>query len=106
MGLNFNKPRNIQFGKVVVDVPVLGQKDKLKLQQINLDTEAGRQKAIEAIASIFEENADYIKEFMCKNMTDFDIARAQAYIVGGDSMLESFDKQLEKEFDKAMEEVQ
>lgn len=106
MGLNFNKTRNIQFGKVIVDVPVLGQKDKLKLQQINLDTEAGRQKAIESIASVFDSETDYIKEFMSKNMTEFDIARVQAYIVGGDSMLETFDKQLEKEFDKAIEEMQ
>lgn len=105
MGLNFNKTRNIQFGKVVVDVPVLGQKDKLKLQQLSLDSEQGRQKAIDTIASIFDGDVEYIKEFMTKNMTEFDIARVQAYVVGGDSMLESFDKQLEKEFDKAMEEI-
>lgn len=106
MGLNFNKTRNIQFGKVIVDVPVLGQKDKLKLQQLSLDSEQGRQKAIDTIASIFDGDTEYIKEFMTKNMTEFDIARVQAYVVGGDSMLESFDKQLEKEFDKAMEEIQ
>lgn len=102
MGLNFSQTRNIQFGDIVANIPVLGQKDKLKLQQLDFGSEAKREEAIDAMSSIFKEKNEEIRKFMLENMTDFDLARAQAYIIGGQSMLEAVDKQFEKEMEKAI----
>lgn len=104
MGLSYKGIEAVEFGNIKA-VPQLDQKTKLKLQRINLATEEGKDNAISTLASCFPDNEQEIKDFMMKQMTDFELAQLHAYIIGGQPMLDNYNKQFEKQFDKAFEEV-
>lgn len=102
MGLNFNKIEPVQFGDIVA-MPKIDEETKLRLQNINLSTVQGWNDGVELMAGCFSEKKDEVKDFMKNNMNSFDLNKLQAYLMGGDSMVEMLEKKMERILDKEVQ---
>lgn len=85
--LQFNKLQPVGFGDKEV-APEVTTEVKLRLQNQKGDTEEGLKAMIDLIASCFGAEAEFVKDFMNKNMSILDVYRLQAYLVGGEKMVE------------------
>lgn len=102
MGLNFKKIEPVQFGDIVA-TPKVDEETKLRLQKIDLSTVQGWDDGIDLMAGCFAEQKEEIKDFMKTNMTSLDLNKLQAYLMGGDAMVELLEKRMEKFFEKEVE---
>lgn len=102
--LQFNKLQPIGFGDKEL-TPVANTEMKLRLQQAKGDTEEDLKNLIELISKCFGDDAKFVKDFIDKYMTLVDIYRLQAYIAGGEKMLEVINNNFDKAFEKEMENL-
>lgn len=79
--------------------PSLDAETKLRLSQI----QKYDGKAIEALASAFPDDEEYVKEFL-GNMATIDIQILHAYLLGGQTMVESIRGQLSNVMDSVAKE--
>lgn len=99
MGLKFEKIQPVQFGDIVA-MPYVDEETKLRLQNINFSTLEGRADAIDLMVSCFKEKKDEIREFM-KGMGVYELNQLQAYLMGGQVLLDKLDKQFDKMMDRS-----
>lgn len=99
MGLKFKNIEPVQFGDIVA-MPYVDEETKLRLQNINFTTLEGRAEGINLMLSCFKEHKDEIREFM-KTMGAYDLNQLQAYLMGGQALLDKLDKQFEKMMDRS-----
>lgn len=95
MALQFKKIEAVDFGGVVVE-PKIDIESRMRLQQIKLDTPTGVSEAITVISECFGDKGESVKEFIENNMGIVDIAKLQAYLIGGNAMLDKVEKKLEE----------
>lgn len=94
MGLKFSKIEPVQFGDIVA-MPVVDEETKLRLYELNLSTIDGVNEAIAVMAGCFKDKKDEIKEFMKGEMSSYELNQLQAYLMGGQAMLDKLEKQLD-----------
>ena len=99
MALQFNGIEAIRFGKTVA-LPKVDAETRLRLQALKLNTKESVTEAIEVLSSCFGAESYAVKQFMTEQMTEYELAQVQAYLLGGESMLEMLDKQFEKNLGK------
>lgn len=97
MALSFKKNtlEAIDFGGLVVQ-PKVDIESKLRLQGLKLDSAAGVGEAIQVIAECFGDEAEKVAEFMRSSFGAIELAQLQAYLVGGETMLERVNAKLEE----------
>lgn len=96
MALEFKKIEAIKFGDVVVE-PKVDVETRLRLQTTKLSNVQEIAEAIDLIASCCGDKADDVKKFIEENLGVVDIARIQAYLAGGKTLLDAIDKKIVEE---------
>lgn len=96
MGLEFKKIEAIKFGDIVVE-PKLDVETRLRLQTTKLTTQQEIDETIDLIAKCCGDKAEGVKEFIEQNLGVVDIARIQAYLAGGKTLLDAIDKKIVEE---------
>lgn len=82
-------------------IPEINTELRLRLGQINTNTEEAVNEAYEVIASCFPDDKEEIKSLLPK-ISALDIQLMRAYLIGGDTALEAVEKQLQNEIAKEM----
>lgn len=100
MALQFNGIEAIRFGDIV-STPKIDAETRLRLQGVKLNTKDAVNEAIEVLSSCFGADSVAIKQFMAEQMSEYELAKLQAYLLGGDSMLEVFEKQFNKNLEQS-----
>lgn len=97
MALSFKKNslEAIDFGGLIVQ-PKVDIESKLRLQGLKLDSPAGVGEAIQVISECFGDDSEKVAGFMRSSFGVVELAQLQAYLVGGDTMLERINKKLEE----------
>lgn len=90
MALQFKKRKAeaIAFGDIV-EVPKLDIEKRLRIQHLSLKNATDVKEAIQVMSECFE--SDGVAEFMKNEMTVIDLARLQAYLIGGEEMVDKID---------------
>lgn len=97
--LNFNGIEPVNFGGKEC-TPEINAELKLRLSQIkNYD-----EKDIKILAEAFPKNEQYVKDFMTKKMSKLDIQTLHAYLVGGQTMVETVMRNVDKTIENALED--
>lgn len=90
-------------------VPHMTQEKKLRVGNIKLSL--GREsEAMDVLASCFGDDEAEVRRFMEKNMNLTDLARLQAYLLGGDDAVAALEARMkaveEKQIDRALDQVE
>ena len=93
MALEFNQIEAIKFGDIVVQ-PKVDVEKRLRLQTAKLTNQTELNETIDLIAECCGEQGAKVKEFIENNLGVLDIARIQAYLAGGQTLLNAIDKNL------------
>lgn len=93
MALEFNQIEAIKFGDIVVR-PKVDMETKLRLQSAKLSNATEMEETIELIANACGDKSKEVKEFIEENLGIVDIARIQAYLAGGQTLLDALDKNM------------
>ena len=93
MALEFNQIEAIKFGDIVAR-PKVDMETKLRLQSAKLSNAAEMAETIELIANACGDKSKEVKEFIEENLGIVDIARIQAYLAGGKTLLDALDKNM------------
>lgn len=105
--LQFDKIGPVRFGDIEA-APRLTQERRLRLSSLTVNPSA-REEAAAVLAECFDDKAEEIKAFMLTNMSELDLARLQAYLIGGSSNLaqvdEKMDRLVHKQVDDAYEKL-
>lgn len=96
--LSLNTLEPVDFGGREC-TPKLDTETKLRLSQIN----QYNAKAIEVLASAFPDDEDYVEKFLGE-MTTIDLQMLHAYLMGGQTMVETIRGQLGDAMSKAIKE--
>lgn len=96
--LSLNALEPVEFGGREC-APRLDAETKMRLSQIK----QYNAKAIEVLASAFPDDEDYVEEFL-GGMTVIDLQLLHAYLLGGQTMVESIRGQLNGAMDSVMKE--
>lgn len=102
MGLKFSKLEPVQFGDIVV-TPEIDEETKLRLYGISFGTLEGVKEGIEVMSSCFKEKSkiEDVKEFMT-TMSNYELNQLQAYLMGGQAMLDKLEKQIDAAITKEL----
>ena len=92
--LQFNKLQPVGFGDKEV-TPEITTEKKLRLQNTKGDTEENLKAMIELIASCFGDDSEFVKDFISKHMSLLDIYKLQAYLIGGEKMVEAVEQNMQ-----------
>jgi len=96
--LKFNGIEPVVFG-LRECTPEINAEMKLRLSQIkNYD-----EKDCKVLAEAFPNDEQYVRNFL-KKMSKIDIQTLHAYLIGGQKMVETVLKSVERQIDKAMDE--
>lgn len=95
MALEFNKIQPVRFGDFEA-VPKVTTSAKMRLREISFKTQEEISESKSILAGCFGKNEDKVLDFMNENMSTFDMQRLQAYLLGGDAMLDTFDKAIQE----------
>lgn len=82
-------------------IPEVNTELRMRLGQINTNTEEDVEEAYEVIASCFPKDKKEIKSLLPK-ISALDLQLMRAYLIGGDTALEAVEKQLQAEIAKEM----
>lgn len=85
-------------------VPHMTQEKKLRVSNIKLAL--GREgEAMDVLASCFGDDETTVRDFMEKNMNLTDLARLQAYLLGGDDAVAALESRMKTVEDKQIDRV-
>lgn len=89
-------------------VPHMTREKKLRVSNIKL--QSGREgDAMDVLASCFGDDESTVRDFMEKNMSLTDLARLQAYLLGGDDAVATLESRMkaveEKQIDRALDQI-
>lgn len=96
MGLEFNQIEAIKFGDIMVQ-PKVDVETRLRLQTTKLTNKQEIDETIDLIAGCCGDDGAKVKEFIEANLGVVDIARIQAYLAGGKTLLDAIDKKIIEE---------
>ena len=100
MGLKFSKLEPVQFGDIVA-MPEVSEETKLRLYGLSFSTLEQTNEAIDLMSSCFKDKQSEIKEFM-KTMNNYELNQLQAYLMGGQALLEKLEKQIDAAITKEL----
>jgi len=86
MALSFSALEAVKFGELVA-LPTVTAESRLRIQSANFKTAEGREKLINAMAACFKDHVAEVADFMTTQMSNYELSLLQAYLVGGDLML-------------------
>ena len=96
MGLEFkNNLEAIRFGDIVAQ-PSVNIEQRLRLQNLKLSDGAEIDEAITVMSECFGSKAEKVSDYIRNNMTLIEIVQLQAYLVGGQRMLDKINKNMEQ----------
>lgn len=95
MAEKFAKKEAVEFGDIKVVPKILDTETKLRLGQIQLETQEGIEKAIKLLSACFTTKNDEVEKFMEENMSDYDLRRLQVYLLKGPQMLKAMDDSIQ-----------
>lgn len=98
MALSFSGLEAVKFGEIVA-TPTVTAEARLRIQSGNSKSAENREKLIKAMADCFGEQSEAVQDFMTHQMSGYELSLLQAYLVGGEKMLD----QVEGTVAKAME---
>lgn len=93
MALEFDKISPIRFGDFEA-TPKLTASLRLRASKIKLGGD--NEEAMETLSQCFGNKSEDVLAFMKENMSTLDLQRLQAYIVGGDQMLDNVDEAIKE----------
>lgn len=86
MALSFSGLEAVKFGEIVA-TPTVTAETRLRIQSGNFKSAEGREKLIKVMSGCFGDQADAIADFMDKQMSTYELSLLQAYLAGGETML-------------------
>lgn len=89
MPLTFNSIQPVRFGDFTA-TPKLNQSTRLRIQNLKANTLSDD--VIDQLSAPFGADSERVAEFIKNNMSMLDVQRLQAYLAGGESMLDSVDE--------------
>lgn len=110
MALKINKLEieAVMFGDLKA-VPHMTQEKKLRVGNIKL-TLGKEAEAMDVLASCFGDDESKVRDFMEKNMGLTDLARLQAYLLGGDDAVAALESRMkaveDKQIDRALDQIE
>ena len=103
MALQFNSIQPVRFGEIEA-TPKMTTSSRMRVQKVKFGGD--NIEAMETLAECFGNNSDGVLDFMKKNMTTLDLQRLQAYLIGGESMLDTLDHTIDEVIKASMKKVQ
>lgn len=102
MALQFNTIQPVRFGTLEA-TPKVTTSARMRVQRVKFGGD--NLEAMETLAECFGTQADEVLDFMKKNMSTMDLQRLQAYIIGGDAMLETLDRTIDATIKESMKKA-
>lgn len=103
MALQFNTIQPVRFGEIEA-TPKMTTSSRMRVQRVQFGGD--NSEAMETMAECFGNKSDEVLDFMKKNMSTLDLQRLQAYLIGGESMLETLDRTIDETIKASMKKVQ
>lgn len=103
MALQFNTIEPVRFGTIEA-TPKITTSARMRIQRAKFGGD--NSEAMEVLSECFGTQADEVLDFMKKNMSTMDLQRLQAYLIGGDTMLETLDRTIDETIKESMKKAQ
>lgn len=102
MALSIKTKQSVEFdGKAYI--PEVNTELRMRLGQLNVETDEDLEEAYEVIASCFPKDKEKVKGLL-QQITTVDLQFIRAYLIGGEKTLEAVEKQLQAQFAIGMEQ--
>lgn len=102
MALEFNSIQPVRFGEIEA-TPKITTSTRLRLQKITFGGDNSG--AMETLSECFGAQSDEVLDFMKKNMSTLQLQRLQAYLLGGDEMLDRLDRTIDEAIKESMGKI-
>lgn len=105
MPLGFKKIKPVDFEDFTA-MPQVTPELRLRVQNLKFATTDQLEQAKDVLSSAFPEDKDRVRKFMEDNyMGAISLQELQAYLIGGEEMLERFRRNFDKVIDKSAEKA-
>lgn len=102
MALILKQLEPVQFGDFTAQ-PIVNMENMLRLSQINLQTADGRESAVKVMAECFPKDRERVEQFVA-GLPVMELTRLQAYLIGGQTVLDALEANVATSLTKTIEE--